>query len=292
MIFLRLVLTTVITIAAVFGMVAVWNGVFRDPWTRDAHVRANLLQIAPLVSGAVVEVPVRNNQTVKKGEVLMRLDRSSYELSVAQAEASLASARASAADDRQQADRLQALRARDSSAISESDATAAELTAAASAAAAQADAVALEVAKLDLKRTEVLAPADGVVTNLAVHVGDYAAAGSAAMAMIDTGSFRVDAFFMETQLERIAVGDPVSVRLMANGERLEGEVRGISPGISYSEDMSTSLLQAPEPSFQWIRLAQRIPVEVALKARPRSLPLANGMTASVTVHPGAAQAAR
>lgn len=287
MMFLRLVLTTLLTIAAVFGGIHVWETVFRDPWTRDAHVRANLVQVAPQVSGEIAEVAVRNNQAVAKGDVLFRIDDASYRLALAKAQASLATDRAEAANDHQQADRLIAARASNNAAVSEQAAEEARLTAEAADATVQAAEVAVRQARLDLERTTVRAPVDGKVTNLAAHPGDYAATGTAILAMVDTNSFRVDAFFMETKIGRIAVGDRARVRLMANGELLEGRVAGIAPGIAYSEDMSSSLLQAPTPSFQWIRLAQRIPVEIELTTRPARLALANGMTASVIVTPAA-----
>jgi multidrug resistance efflux pump len=101
--------------------------------------------------------------------------------------------------------------------------------------------------------------------------------------VVDAASFRIDAFLLETKIENIAVGNPARIRLMATGEVLTGQVRGISTGSSFAEDMSTSLLQAPQPSFQWIRLGQRIPVEISLDAHPARLALVNGMTATVIV---------
>lgn len=285
MILIRLILTTLIAIAAMFAGIYVWNQVFRDPWTRDAHVRADLIQIAPLVSGTVTEVEVENNAVVAKGDLLMKIDPSNYHLALEQAEASLASAQAAAENSQQQADRLLQQQDRSPGSVAEVEVRSAVLTANASQADVRSAQAALERARLDLARTEVHAPRDGQITNLTANVGDYAAAGSNAMVMVDTQSFRVDAFFMETQIHGIAVGDPVRVRLIASGQELRGHVSGISTGISYAEDMSSSLLQAPTPSFQWIRLAQRIPVEIALDDVPESLTLANGMTASVTVRP-------
>lgn len=285
MILIRLILTTLIAIAAMFAGIYVWNQVFRDPWTRDAHVRADLIQIAPLVSGTVTEVEVENNAVVAKGDLLMKIDPSNYHLALEQAEASLASAQAAAENSQQQADRLLQQQDRSPGSVAEVEVRSAVLTANASQADVRSAQAALERARLDLARTEVHAPRDGQITNLTADVGDYAAAGSNAMVMVDTQSFRVDAFFMETQIHGIAVGDPVRVRLIASGQELRGHVSGISTGISYAEDMSSSLLQAPTPSFQWIRLAQRIPVEIALDDVPESLTLANGMTASVTVRP-------
>ena len=86
-------------------------------------------------------------------------------------------------------------------------------------------------------------------------------------------------------MPRIAVGAAARVRFMSSGEVVPGTVAGISAGIAYTEDASTSLLQAPEPSFQWVRLAQRVPVEITLDARPEQVPLINGTTATVILEP-------
>ncbi|QUS34906.1 HlyD family secretion protein [Falsirhodobacter algicola] len=283
MIFIRLVLTAVIAIAAVFCGLYVWDQVFRDPWTRDAHVRANLVRVAPQVSGAVTEVPVANNASVQAGDLLFRIDDASYRLALAQAEANLANAKATAANARQQADRLKQIQDREALAVAAVNLEEAELQADAADADVKAAEAQLSKAQLDLSRCEVRAPVAGQVTNLGIHIGDYASTGTAAMTLIDTGSFRVDAFFMETQIDRIAVGDAARIRLMANGEELTGTVTGIASGISYAQDTSSSLLQAPEPSFQWIRLAQRIPVEIALTSQPARIGLANGLTVTARV---------
>ncbi|MDB6454827.1 efflux RND transporter periplasmic adaptor subunit [Falsirhodobacter sp. 20TX0035] len=283
MILIRLILTTLIAIAAAFGGIYVWNQVFRDPWTRDAHIRADLIQIAPLVSGAVVEVEVTNNANVAAGDLLMKIDPKNYELALSQAEASLASARANAENSRQQADRLLQQQEQSPRSVAEVELRSSVLSADAADAQVRSAEAALDRARLDLTRTEVRAPRDGQITNLTANVGDYAAAGANAMVLVAEDSFRVDAFFMETQIQHIRAGDPVRVHLMASGYEMPGRVLGISSGISYAEDMSQSLLQAPTPSFQWIRLAQRIPVEIALDRIPDGHLLANGMTASVTV---------
>jgi len=289
MILIRLILTTLIAIAAVFAGIYVWDHVFRDPWTRDAHLRADLIQIAPQVSGQVQEVPVHNNQMVAAGDLLMRIDPRNYQLAVTQAEASLASATANAENSRQQADRLLLQQEQSPRSVAEVELRSAVLSANAADADVRSAGAALERARLDLTRTEVHASRTGQITNLSANVGDYAAAGSGAMVMVATDSFRIDAFFMETMMHDIRAGDEARVRLIASGRVLKGHVSGISTGISYAEDMSNSLLQAPTPSFQWIRLAQRIPVEITLDEMPDDIALANGMTASVTVIPTVAR---
>jgi len=148
--------------------------------------------------------------------------------------------------------------------------------------------VALAEAQLNLDRTEVRAPTDGYITNLIIRVGDYATAGVARLALIDRHSYWVYGYFEETKLPRIRVGDPVDVRLMSGGVHLQGTVQSIARGITDAGNPTGSdLLSEVNPTFNWVRLAQRVPVRVAIDADhlPAGLMLAAGMTATVIVHP-------
>ncbi|ORE96075.1 multidrug-efflux system secretion protein [Stappia sp. 22II-S9-Z10] len=290
MIIIRLTLTIVIVVAAVFSGIFLWTNIFAEPWTRDAHIRADLVEIAPQVSGPVTEVAVSNNQMVTEGDVLFQIDRVNYELALEEARATMDAAEAAADDAGQRADRYRRLKASGSASVADVDVLDAELSAkSANASLAQARA-ALQRAEADLKRTTVLAPVTGRITNLTADTGDYVNTGSPALTIVDTASFRVDAFFMETKLPRIRPGDSARIRLMASGEVVRGRVTGISAGISFGEDGSGSMLQAPEPSFQWVRLAQRVPVEVSLDTLPTSVPLINGTTVTVIVEPSGEEA--
>lgn len=283
MIIIRLILTALIVVAAVFGAIYVWDSVFEDPWTRDAHVRADIVEIAPQVSGPITEIEARNNALVQAGDRLLTIDPTDYQLALEKAKAALGEAEAQSALKAQQAARYDALQQRDAAAVANVDVANARLEAQAAAAAVASAKAALDRAQKDLERTVLLAPTTGRIANLTADTGDYANAGTALLAIVDEASFRVDAFFVETKLPAIRVGDPARVKLMASGETLTGEVAGISAGIAYGQDTSSALLQSPEPSFQWIRLAQRVPVEIALKERPKVVPLVNGATASVIV---------
>ena len=283
MIVLRLILTVVFVIAAVFGGVYIWENIFEDPWTRDAHVRADIVQIAPQVSGPLVGVPLTNNAFVKAGDLLLQIEQTDFTLALQEAQANYDVAEANAAKARQQATRLDELKAKGSISVADVDIDNANLTAAAADAQVKQAEAALNRAKVDLDRTTVHAPVSGRVTNLFADVGDFATAGVPVLAVVDSSSFRVDAYFIETKLARIRIGAPARIRLMANREVLRGRVQGIAAGIEVREDSSASLLQAPDPSFQWVRLAQRVPVEIELVDVPANLPLVNGLTATVIV---------
>ncbi|WP_226575923.1 HlyD family secretion protein [Acuticoccus sediminis] len=285
MIIVRLLFTTVLTISAIYAGLFVWNGIFHDPWTRDAHVRADIVEAAPRVSGEIVDIAVRNNMAVRKGDLILTVDQTDYQLALEQAKAARDEAEASLEIARQQSSRYDQLKQKGSISVAAVDIINADLATKSAEAAVKAADAALKVAQVNLDRTEMRSPVDGIVTNLAADTGDYATAGVAIVAMVDTNSFRIDAFFLETQLARIRTGDRARVRFMANGEVVQGHVSGIAAGIAYSEDTSTTLLQAPEPSFQWVRLAQRVPVEITLDARPVGIPLVNGATTTVIIEP-------
>ena len=127
------------------------------------------------------------------------------------------------------------------------------------------------------------AAVDGYVTNLNVHRGDYARIGEPKMAVVDMNSFWVYGFFEETKVPHVRVGDKADMQLMS-GEVLKGHVESISRGI-YDRDNpeSRELIADVNPTFNWVRLAQRIPVRIKLDEVPEGLVLSAGMTASVRV---------
>jgi Multidrug resistance efflux pump len=327
---LRFLFTAVVVIvAAVLGH-ALWKQYLYSPWTRDGRVRADVVQIAPDVAGLVATVPVHDNQFVHKGELLMTIDRDRYIFALQQAEANLAAAEASAraagagaaaaaaaiagskteyemfkaqAQRRLQMpeqsvisveDRQNAVAAANNARAGLQQAQASHNQASAAAqqalAAVQQAQVAVDLARLNLQRTEVRAPADGYVTNLDVRVGDYAAAGAARMALVDSHSYYIYGYFEETKLPQLRVGDPVDIRLMAGGVRLKGTITGIARGITDSDNPTgANLLADVNPTFNWVRLAQRVPVRIAIDAAalPKGMVLAAGMTATIEVQPHA-----
>ncbi|MCF3932114.1 HlyD family secretion protein [Acuticoccus sp. M5D2P5] len=285
MIIVRLLLTTILTISAIYAGLYLWDGIFYDPWTRDAHVRADIVETAPRVSGEITEIAVTNNQTVNRGDILLTIDKTDYELALAQANASRDEAEAQLEIARQQSSRYDTLKREGSVSVSDLAVINADLATKAAEASLKAAEAAMRVAEVNLERTDLRSPVNGIVANLAADTGDFASTGTPVIALVDTDSFRVDAFFLETQLGRIRHGDAARVRFMANGEVVEGRVEGIAPGIAVMEDVSSGLLQAPEPSFQWVRLAQRVPIEIKLVTRPKGIPLVGGATTTVIIEP-------
>jgi multidrug resistance efflux pump len=281
---MRSAATIVIVILAILVAVWMWKHYEQSPWTRDGRVRADVVRVTPDIGGLVTSVSVHDNQTVKAGDLLFVIDRPRYALALDQANARIASARATLNQARREASRDLAL----------GDLVAAETheqnvarVATAEAALAEAE-TAREGAALDLKRTRVVASVNGVVTNLDLHPGDYVAAGKQAMALVDRDSLRVEGYFEETKLPLICVGAPVTVRLMGETADVRGQVESIAYGINdSSRSDSGNLLPTVEPTFSWVRLAQRIPVRVKLLHVPADVRLIAGRTATVTVEPAA-----
>ncbi|KAG0192133.1 hypothetical protein DFQ28_010014 [Apophysomyces sp. BC1034] len=244
---------------------ALWIHYMDSPWTRDARVRAEIINIAPDVSGQIVEFPVRDNQFVHRGDVLMRIDPDHYRIAVQQAQALVAARKADLQMRRDDAARRQDL---DAMVVSKESRENAMIQAASAQAQYEQALAQLAAAKLNLERTTVVAPVDGYVTNLNAYRGDYAVAGQPKLALVDSHSFWVYGYFEETKIPLLKVGDPVEMRLMS-GAVLKGHVEGISRGIADRDNpMSRELLADVNPTFNWVRLAQRVPVRIHIDQVP------------------------
>ena len=354
------IITTGVIVLAALGMIAYkYHDYMRYPWTRDGLVRAQVVQIAPRVSGPLVRVPIQNNQLVKKGDLLFEIDPSTFQASVylaraqfdnmrdivkslveqvdvmraavAQSEAARNQARfevegyaANTENARVELERTRTLLAqgvtdqRDfdnknttyqadlaqlNGAKSNENRMTADLERSKAALdRAMADlgatgehnprlrraAADLEIAQLNLDFTKVWAPTDGYVTNLRSGVGDSAVAHQPMLAVIDANSFYIQAFFRETFVGNFQKGDRAVVTLMSYPDTpLEGRVDSIGWGIA-QQNGSTGfeLLPSVAPTFEWIRLAQRLPVMVRIEKLPDNIKLRAGTTASVVVITG------
>jgi RND family efflux transporter MFP subunit len=280
--FFSLIAALLILALAIWIGRLLWIHYMDTPWTRDGRVRADVINVAADVSGVVIDVPVKDNQPVKKGDLLMQIDPEHYQLAVKQAEAMVASRKATWEMRKVNASRRKDMDALVISAESREDASNVATS-------AQADyqlAIAqLDAAKLNLQRTRVLAAVDGYVTNLNVHRGDYARMGEAKMAVVDQNSFWVYGFFEETKLPHVRIGDPADMQLMS-GEVMKGHVESIARAI-YDRDNpeSRELIADVNPTFNWVRLAQRVPVRIHLDQVPEGVVLAAGITCTVIVNP-------
>jgi RND family efflux transporter MFP subunit len=260
-----------------------WDAYMGAPWTRDGTVRAYIVTMAPEVAGRIVELPVADNQLVHKGDLLMVIDPTDYRIAVHQGEAAVEQAKAVAQNTQTESERRQRL---NTLAASEEE----KQTFASNALATQAkhqQAVAnLDLARVNLERTRIVSPVNGYVTNLLAQLGDYVNVGQNSISVVDADSFWVDAYFEETNLERIHDGDPAQIKLLGYSQIVRGHVASIARGINVANAQPNQQgLATVNPIFTWVRLAQRIPVRIHIDQVPAGVVLVAGLTATVQIDP-------
>ncbi len=362
---LKYLLTIAIVVVAVVVVLLRYWDLITNPWTRDGQVRAEVIQIAPRISGPIVQLPIKDNQLVKAGDLLFQVDPRTFEADLAQAtaqydkaidtyhaqEQQVEAARAQVeaaqamvsqarslikeadsqiANNKAEYDRqIELLRKRATSQQSVDQAkanfnvlteqrasavagllqsqasfrqaeaalaeTKATLGAEGEANAGIRDALANVVqAELNLEFTRVTAPVEGYVTNLNLRIGSQTVTNQPALALVDINSFWIDGFFRETLVGDIHPGNQAKVTLMTYPDTpIDGVVDSLGWGIS-QQDGSTGfdLLPTVSATFEWIRLAQRVPVKVYLTNLPEHIRLRVGTTASVLVKTGTSQPAK
>ena len=284
-------LTGLIVLLAVAVVLFKYQDYVLNPWTRDGMVRAQVVQIAPRVSGPIVNLPIKDNQPVKSGDLLFEIDSSTYLAAVQQAEAAVehAKAKAKASLDREQ--RAEHVRKSNPGAVSLQELESKRNSRLADDASVKESQASLKSAQLNQQFTRVTAPVDGYVTNLTLRVGSQVVSNSPALALVDTNSYWIHGFFRENTIRNMRKGDRAIVTLMTYNDRpLEGVVDSLGWGVA-QQDGSTGfdLLPTISPTFEWIRLAQRIPVRIHLTSAPDDIALRVGTTASVLIMTGSSK---
>ena len=284
---LRVLLTLVLVIAAGLLSYDLARYYLYSPWTRDARVRANVVTVAPDVSGYVDDIRVRNNQFVHKDDVLFVIDQDRYRLALANAEAAVAATHAQYLMLLDQYQRRSKLSPGVTITVENLDnARRQSETAAAN---YQQAIASRDTAALNLKRTEVRASVNGFITNLNLAKGTYASQGQAVMALIDSDLYRVEAYFEETKIPHVKPGTTAEIHLMDGSPALQGTVLGIAMGITDQDNPNgPQLLSSINPTFTWVRLAQRIPVSLHITHVPPGVLVSAGMTCTVVIKEGAA----
>jgi multidrug resistance efflux pump len=324
--------------AALLGW-GMWGAYMGTPWTRDGTVRAYVVALAPEVAGHIAELHVVDNKYVHKGDLLMVIDPTNFEIAVRQGEAALQQAQASVQTNeaqmsvqqaqisannalldqaqaglvfaQQQASRAQYLAIKGAGTVQNSEQFTSQLyqqqaavksaqanlqlaqrqieslqaqRVSAEATVAQARAQ-LQQAQVNLQRTRIVSPVDGYVTNLLAQLGDFVNVGVNTISLVDANSFWIDAYFEETNLVHVAVGDPAQIKLMGHRDIIRGHVDGVARAINVANAQPNSQgVASVNPIFTWVRLAQRIPVRIHIDEVPPAMLLAAGMTATVDVN--------
>ncbi|HKT95894.1 MAG TPA: HlyD family secretion protein [Paraburkholderia sp.] len=276
----QILLTLIVVVVAALVLWRIVNYYMFSPWTRDGRVRADVIQVAPDVGGLITNVEVVDNQPVKKGQVLFVIDQARYSLALRLAQAVLQNRQASLAQARREYARNLTLGNLVASETLEESRTKVD-----QGEAAVADAqVQVDTARLNLQRTTIVSPVDGYLNDRAPRVGEYVTAGRAELSVVDMHSFRVDGYFEETRLHGIHIGQPVEITVMGEPRPLRGHVQSIVAAIEDRDrQQSPNLLPNVNPAFSWVRLAQRIPVRVALDEVPDDFRMIAGRTATVAV---------
>ena len=258
-----------------------WNFYMQSPWTRDGKIRAEQVSITPQVSGSITTLLVKDNQYVKKGEVLFRIDDTPYHIAILNAQAQLAKAQSDLAKANNEANRRRHL---SQNYISAEDLDTANINVKAMQASVNVAEATLKQAQWELTQTVITAPVDGWVTNLSTRVGDYATTGHPVFALVDSHSFYVLGYFEETKLRHIRIGDPAQIILYSNQQTLKGHVASIGRAIvDQSVEQGTGLVANIKPNIPWVRLAQRVPVRIAFDTLPADVTLVSGTTCTVSI---------
>ena len=272
-----------VAIAGLSGW-GMWRVYMAAPWTRDGAVRVYVVTMAPEVGGRIVTLPVADNQFVRKGDELFEIDPADYRIALDQALA-LTQRDSATLDYARKNEKRKAVLTKDGWASTDVYQQTTS-TVGQSEGAVALDNAAVAKAQLDLKRTVIRSPANGYVTNLLVRLGDYATVGQKVVSVVDTDSFWVDGYFEETALGRIHEGDRANIELMGYSQVVRGHVDSVARGINVPNAQPDQTgLASVNPIFTWVRLAQRVPVQIHIDHVPEGVRLVSGTTASVEIYP-------
>jgi len=278
---LKIALTLLLALIVLIAGMRLWSYYMSGPWTRDGRVRADVVVIAPDVSGLIADVYVSDNQFVKAGDVLFKVDPVRFEQALSQADALVEQRQAEFEMRHRQAKRRASLDDQVISRENRDDSSLEEK-------AAQArlnDAIAQrDLARTNLQRTQVRASVDGWIANLNLYPGEYVQAGQASMSLINANSFWVYGYFEENRIPSIRIGDAATVTLMGTDIVMHGRVESVASGIVDRDNAGTKGGVANvNPSFSWVRLAQRVPVRIRLDEIPSGISIASGMSCSISI---------
>jgi multidrug resistance efflux pump len=281
---LNFLITFVVVCLAAWAAWSLYQRYVQNPWTRDSQVRANIVGIAPRVSGPIIHVLVRDNQEVKAGDLLFEIDPADFEAQLKVASGQVLNSEANLKQAQQNLDREIDLYSKH--VVAQQDYQNAQDNFAAAQAQLISARANLETARLNLGYTKVFAPVSGYVTNMNTSEGTYVNAGNQLMALVDRSSFWIAAYFKETQLPHIAIGQKADMALMGyHSQPFQGVVRSVGWGV-YVQDgsgsVATDLLPAISQTVDWVRLPQRFAVRIEPLGAP-PVPLRIGQTVSVSM---------
>lgn len=276
----RTAITVILVILAFIAIFRAWVYYTESPWTRDARFSADVVAIAPDVSGLITGVQVKDNQLVSKNQVLFVIDQPRYQKALAEAEADVSYYQALAEEKSREAGRRNKLGVSAMSREEIDQSNNVLQTVLHQLAKAQAT---RDLARLDLERTVIRAPADGWITNLNVYAGEFITRGSTAVALVKQHSFYVMAYLEETKLEGVRPGYRAEITPLGSNRVLKGTVDSMAAGVTNaSSSVDSKGMATVDSNLEWVRLAQRVPVRIHLDDEPGNLWPA-GTTATVVI---------
>lgn len=276
----RTAITLILVLLAFIAIFRAWVYYTESPWTRDARFSADVVAIAPDVAGLITDVEVKDNQLVRKNQVLFTIDQPRYQKALEEADADVAYYQALASEKRREAGRRNQLGVQAMSREEIDQANNILQTVEHQLAKAQAT---RDLARLDLDRTVIRAPADGWVTNLNVYTGEFITRGSTAVALVKKDSFYVMAYMEETKLEGVRPGYRAEITPLGSSRVIKGTVDSMAAGVTNaSSSRDAKGMATVDSNLEWVRLAQRVPVRIRLDAQQGGLWPA-GTTATVII---------
>jgi RND family efflux transporter MFP subunit len=278
---LRFVITFSLLVLAIFLGLKLWHNYMNTPWTRDGRIRADTIMIAPDVAGLVEKVYVKDNQFVKKGELLFQIDKNRFIEDIKRLEAVCKVQEVEYKMIKKQFDRRFMV---NNDVVSKEEHEIAQYKLEAAKANYDKNLSELNIAKLNLERSSVFSPEDAWVTNLVLKNGDFINRGENTLAMISNNSFWVYGYFEEHKIPLIKEGDMATIQPLGTDFVIKGHVESIANGITDRDnDFGKRLLANVNPSFTWVRLAQRIPVRIHIDEVPKDFILRAGVTCTIKI---------
>ncbi|GEB72111.1 secretion protein HylD [Pseudoalteromonas carrageenovora] len=278
--YLRILLTVIVVIAAVFAGRWVWTDYMHTPWTRDGRIRAEIVIVSPDVSGWVTELNIKDGQTIKKGDLLFSVDNKRYQAALDKSKANTENALYTWELAKHKLQRRKGLNTQQ--AISEEGLESTRINSKIAKANYELAKTEQAIAQLNFDRTKAYAPVSGQIINLNLRQGNYVAQGSSVFAIVKSDSFYVTGYFEETKIPLIHDNQKAKISLLSGGDALTGHVMSVGKAIANTNTQSnTQLLPVVQQTFNWVRLSQRIPVDIKLDSIPEKVRLSAGMTATI-----------
>ncbi|MFA6192799.1 MAG: HlyD family secretion protein [Sulfurimonas sp.] len=279
--FLRFSLTFLVTSTAIYFGFVLWENYMDGTWTRDGRIRADVFMIAPDASGIVSEICVNDNQFVHKGDLLFKISDERFKSAL---QVSISFSKIKKIEYEMKQHKANTRVFTDKKSISRDELTNSAFGEDLAKAAYDESLAQVEIAKLDLTHTNVYAPADGWVSNLLLKKGNYVKIGENCFALIGSGTFWVNGYFEEHKISKIHAGDIAIMDPLGTNYKIKGHVESIASGITDRDNtLGDRLLANVNPTFTWVRLAQRIPVRIHIDEIPEGFTLIAGMTCSVNI---------